>query len=964
MKMNSAFVAVVFALAMGNASAAKVPPAPVAKQRANSLNQGSGVPSFMIKPKVGRTIKSDFKKKDDGADAPSHLQCGVTTQVNSASNKWDNCPKECPYFAQNREDTKHCTFLCVTGDKCERWNAKKPIPDVVKRTRTCRGPMVQFCTEAALDGTDSCLKCQTGFALHKEDGQCYFSYWNTIIGFTVVILIIVAFLAGWVIDLCCREWTTQEEKDAADERIREAEKFRSQSKILTPAMADPQGNGRRRTYDIKTNCCKEDVAGPGMLLHFNFQAFLIVWPLVIAIFWTILACFHNELFILGTRQFGTPRQNCILVAWGYETQQRLMYTKVLFLVMTYVFSVVYFLYFGIRQHKIYEVADATESTMKDFAVELKGLPAVTADPNAEKDIAKAVEDAIGKKPVGVSIAWNYSLSEVGEDKQAAILNAVRNDHHADPTDESDPTKNMGWVHQHMYNIEKKLLGPDDDQNLTDEEITELIKSLKSSESAFVVFTTEEDKDAAVAKVSEGGIKFTYGGEDHTLTVEELECEPKTVNWENFGDSSFAAMAKRFLYGFTVYYLVALAIWFFVFYVPYAASLYYFNYDNGAQLPGYYAIIFTMVVVGGNATMYVVCDICCDVIGFKYKDTKQTVYMLMYLFACTFNVLLDMVVTYYTAMNIMTGLDFRTYDGTRLADIDTFTVQFETYAMQRSLAENAYRYAFPSTFLVPFLIEPFITVLIPFQVGKLIIRTHKEVQGACAEAYIAAFDFDLGRYADIILNVFLGILIFYFPGGYTWSLFYGMFISHIVIYLFDHWRVLQAIPTIKIVSRSVDWWAQIALGACCAVILSCLVFKANCETYSGYCIQGTPLVLSCTIAGVVHFIVHTLLIYYLVPALGKIDKTQYSKGEVKTFADVAREGPDSWFNVNPVHCLRSKFIHKDAPYCKWSTVGKSHLLEVNEKINCYYECEEAETEDYTSGNSMRELRKSVTGGSVS
>merc|ERR1719456_1732942 len=224
------------------------------------------------------------------------------------------------------------------------------------------------------------------------------------------------------------------------------------------------------------------------------------------------------------------------------------------------------------------------------------------------------------------------------------------------------------------------------------------------------------------------------------------------------------------------------------------------------------------------------------------------YMLMYLFACMFNVFLDLVVTYWTALKIMVGLDFRTYDGRRLSEIDTFTEQFETYAMQRSLAENTYRYAWPSTFLVPFLIEPVITVLIPYQLGKLIIRTHSEIKGATAEAYLAAFEFDLGRYADILLNVFLGILIFYFPGGYTWSLFYGMFFSHIVIYVFDHWRVLDVIPSVKIVSMVVDWWAQVMLAACCAMIMMVLVFKANCESYSGYCLTGIfGLVSTCALA---------------------------------------------------------------------------------------------------------------------
>merc|ERR1719446_377992 len=123
------------------------------------------------------------------------------------------------------------------------------------------------------------------------------------------------------------------------------------------------------------------------------------------------------------------------------------------------------------------------------------------------------------------------------------------------------------------------------------------------------------------------------------------------------------------------------------------------------------------------------------------------------------------------------------------------------------------------------------------VGKAIIRSHREVSGTCAEAYIAAFDLDLGRYADILLNVFLGILIFYFPGGYTWSLFYGMFISHIVIYIFDHWRVLKSIPNIQITTYQVDYWAQVILAGCCALILSCLVFKANCmRDYQAFCMK--------------------------------------------------------------------------------------------------------------------------------
>jgi len=500
------------------------------------------------------------------------------------------------------------------------------------------------------------------------------------------------------------------------------------------------------------------------------------------------------------------------------------------------------------------------------------------------------------------------------------------------------------------------MGPDEEEEarVAKLDVKELLEGLVSSDTAFLVFNTEEDAQA----VLDSGITIPF--RECTLTMEGIANEPANLNWHNFNHNDSSALMAGFLKGFFTVYVPALLVWFFGFYVPYALSLYYFNYDNGAELPGYYSLIFTVVICGGNATMYVVCDICCDMIGFRYKDTKQVVYMLMYLCACMINVFLDMVVTYYTAMKIMVGLDFRTYHGTRLAEIDTFTEQFETYAMQRSLGENTYRYAWPSTFFLCFVLEPFVTILIPYKIGKAVIRTHKEIQGSCAEAYLMAFEFDLGRYADILLNVFLGILIFYFPGGYIWTLFFAMAFSHSFIYCFDQYRVLNTIPYIKIVSNEVDFWAQMTMAGCCAVILSCLVFKANCESYSNYCLQGAPLIGATSVVGLAHFIVHCLLVVYLVPMLGEKDLEPENEG--MTFESAAKHEARTWFSVNPVHCLRSEHIHGDKPHCRLVAFGKEHLLEENPKIGCYFTQQAVEAEDY--GNDLRKsfagFRKSLSG----
>jgi hypothetical protein len=185
------------------------------------------------------------------------------------------------------------------------------------------------------------------------------------------IVVLTVVVVVWVVDLCMRP-------DTNEESVLQAEAWRSRSKLI-----DREGGGHA-TYSLNNNLCTKVVAGPGMLLHFRFQLFFIVWPLCCALLWTFLAIFHNELFVLGTRKFGTPRHNCILVAWGYETQQRLMWTKVLFCAIVYVGSFVSFLWFSVSQHRKYQQMDMSEKTMKDYALELKGLPSLPGSDREEK----------------------------------------------------------------------------------------------------------------------------------------------------------------------------------------------------------------------------------------------------------------------------------------------------------------------------------------------------------------------------------------------------------------------------------------------------------------------------------------------------------------------------------------------------------------------------------------------------
>lgn len=79
----------------------------------------------------------------------------------------------------------------------------------------------------------------------------------------------------------------------------------------------------------------------------------------------------------------------------------------------------------------------------------------------------------------------------------------------------------------------------------------------------------------------------------------------------------------------------------------------------------------------------------------------------------------------------------------------------------------------------------------------------------------------------------------------------------------------------------------------------------------------------------------------------------------TFKDVAQVMPCSWLTTNLVHCLRSKFVYKHNPSCRFWFSGKEHMLEVNEKIGCYFSDEIAESEDFKDMLSIKQLRSLKT-----
>eukprot|EP00747_Dinoflagellata_sp_TGD_P129036 gnl/TRDRNA2_/TRDRNA2_174621_c3_seq13.p1 gnl/TRDRNA2_/TRDRNA2_174621_c3~~gnl/TRDRNA2_/TRDRNA2_174621_c3_seq13.p1 ORF type:complete len:654 (-),score=88.13 gnl/TRDRNA2_/TRDRNA2_174621_c3_seq13:65-1858(-) len=497
------------------------------------------------------------------------------------------------------------------------------------------------------------------------------------------------------------------------------------------------------------------------------------------------------------------------------------------------------------------------------------------------------------------------------------------------------------------------------------DIVQQLGNMKTCDTAFVVFDSEWSRNAAVDTTAKEGLKFKGA----VLHLDRAFCEPRSVVWGNMHMGE-RERGLRLAIGLGII-LLALALWAFAFYLPYAYYSLSFNYAHGAQPDAHASTTFTMVVIVGNVLMYFVCSTVSDAIRFRSVDSREVCYMLTYSIACIVNVVLDLVVSYYIALNVMTAKGTKSYHGKKLSDMQTFAQIFETYPMQRELGSTFLAYSWPSTFLIPFLMEPIFTIYVPFTIMKLIVRTNPKIFGISAATYLASAPLDLSRYADVLLNIMLAAFIFFFPGGYNTTMFFGLAVAHIWIYMFDHYRVIRVVPRIVISSMSVDWWAQWMLCIPCGLILACVVFKFNCDEHieaaiesrigklSPYsrrafvCDQSDEFLYSrMLVMFVSHILVHTLVLLFVVPIFGRSEKG----ASAEPYKDLAKRRPGSWFATNPVHCLRSQYIYGHAPPCDYCISGKEHLMRLNKEIGMYFSDEAAAEEEYRTWNNLLFFRR--------
>ncbi|OLP87174.1 Pentatricopeptide repeat-containing protein, chloroplastic [Symbiodinium microadriaticum] len=378
--------------------------------------------------------------------------------------------------------------------------------------------------------------------------------------------------------------------------------------------------------------------------------------------------------------------------------------------------------------------------------------------------------------LSISVCWNFSSQQ--EQLKALLDKSLP----SQATATAGPSQEMesGGLRRAFLWAEKIFLKCLEEEVQTDS-VQQLLQKVPSSAEAFAVFETRSSRDIALAALPE-----TVQFRGSSLSFSAARHEPRGIYWQNYSRSSVRAKCWKITKG--LFCIAAgLTTWGCIFYLPYVWSVLTFNYEGGRQPGLIYNLCFSVIVVVGNASMYEICARVADNVGFKYKETREACYMILYLVSVSLNIILDLVMTYQMSFAVMVHMGFRTHDGTPLSKLPYFVQRFEAYAIQRAMGQNLYEYAFPSTFLVPFVCEPLVTIYGLLRVGILLVRSHPEMRPMLATQLLSANDFEFGRYADSLLNISLAVMMFFFPGGYTHWIFLMLSVCQVLHPFLEGWR---------------------------------------------------------------------------------------------------------------------------------------------------------------------------------
>mmetsp|Transcript_98625 Transcript_98625/g.172193 ORF Transcript_98625/g.172193 Transcript_98625/m.172193 type:complete len:989 (-) Transcript_98625:81-3047(-) len=502
-----------------------------------------------------------------------------------------------------------------------------------------------------------------------------------------------------------------------------------------------------------------------------------------------------------------------------------------------------------------------------------------------------------------------------------------------------------------------------------DEIREMLEGIEPSGSAYVTFETPKDCRQFLTMYQ----RARYAGDlkDRTLQLESVSLGPKHVLWEEFGTSWLWFCIK---FGFSIIVIfISIPLLEIFFYGPNVHFLLYYHdvplmnegsFWNGILLGGLCGAI--------NLVIAKLIEKMMAFSGFTSRASSEYAFMILFFLAVFLNTIVDLTTFAISSLG---------YTGVKLQD---FHAVEDRISMVLSFADkpgvqtqffNLILSSLPATLIAPSLAEPLGTVLLPYLLSTGYIKRHRRGTKAEAEALLEYPAFDERRYGDILVNVVLCVSLLIWTQHKLVIVFVVLLASQVVTYLWDHYRLLRYSSRTTLASFKLTEWACLSLCTPCAVMAAVLV--ARLQKLRGLDLQPPELAAgqlftqpllwvqiycdSLLFLGPAAFVMHFSL-HYLVMKLGikkfiqateessdeelgieaklsqsaiRMIKTssdqkspyekERTKSPYKSFDSLAPISPINYFNTNPVHCLRSKYILEEDPPVCFHKYGKEYLL---------------------------------------
>jgi len=903
-----------------------------------------------------------FLKFNDTAN----LQCRVDFRAHPEDVV---CPSACPFLRS--EPTDICTFTCVAADKCGDDDPLSSYAD--PSSMRCSICVAQACAECGAS-RQQCKTCQENYEL--LEGECWSKdrfLWRAIyISLILVILVIILYL----VTLALRD-------DPNSHVCDHALQFRYTSKLHDP-------NGSLYSF-VKTNIRNMYISGIGVMLHFRWQYAVLLWSAFVCFgLWMVAFYFGHRPAVMkqvptDPKHFDACNQD---VAQQLEDVGHMENVYFFINFGLYIFTTVAAILFAVHQKRFANKTSQELTTMQDYVLKVSGLPRFAGT----KDVERILTDFFRSKlppaiqVIGVSPCWEYRKHAVDVDEQIGHeLNEIEREFdetHAIRTLSGHEachlrsatgieTNRSARLHQRVdgnfrrfdgifgvETVEDELgtIGPEDRGK---PEVKVLLQSFWTTQEAYLVLGSENQRDQAFEMMEKQPLTMRKEdqqcsqhllalGKEFQLKAEKIDCEPDTVLWSSCGVTMGEFCINLILGG--LFLLLALALLDVLFYFPSISYFLSVSDVHGMTQGGYQGTLLGLLVVICNQAIYFLIGLIADKCGFSTTDRHQRFYVVGYTAAVFVNTVIDLFVVLLLAQGY--SMDQAMNAGHSNDSTMSTKAIAENPAMQKAIYDQFVMYIFPSCLLTPFLLEPLVNQLF-FLISKWIVRSRTEVKLSQAESMLLCLPFDLSRYGDILVNVMLCAGTMAFTYRDLWVVFASLLVSLIWVYVYDSYRFLLGTTRSSFVTYRMDSTAHYLSAGVCSIFAATLAFRAygfksgeghgvledafkwlgSHVAFFGEAIQRDTIVLVMSIVALLHFLVHCFILKKIVPYLSDVEV----KHDVDIdYAKTADKTPCTWFNANPVHCLRAKYIHESKVPCVFFRVGKEHLIKRNPDMGLYFE----------------------------